>query len=184
MIYRKQSGSALVISLLILLVMTMIGISSLSSSSMEEKMAANDRNHKLVFQNAESALRIAEASIAAQSWRDGLEAKFITYGTDADGNITTSRATGYRTSDDAAFDYYLDSSWSPGTTCIEISSLNACYIIEQISIDREAEFSSGYKHKLPMLGTLSVRITARTTDDSGSKTAVILQTTLEKTIVQ
>lgn len=60
-------GSALVISLIILLVMTLIGITSMNTSIMEERMAGNMHNRNLAFQAAESALRKGEAWIAAQT---------------------------------------------------------------------------------------------------------------------
>jgi len=60
---NKQSGAALVVSLLILLVMTLIGVSSMQTSTMEEKMASNTREHQQAFEAAEAALRAAETHI-------------------------------------------------------------------------------------------------------------------------
>ena len=57
----KQTGSALIISLLILIVMTLIGITGMGTSSLEEKMAGNDRDAALALQAAEAALRDGEA---------------------------------------------------------------------------------------------------------------------------
>jgi type IV pilus assembly protein PilX len=56
----RQRGSALIISLLILIVMTLIGLTGISSSSLEEKMAGNTRDQALAFQAAEAALRAGE----------------------------------------------------------------------------------------------------------------------------
>ena len=50
----KQSGSALIISLMILIVMTLIGITGMGTSGLEEKMAGNDRDAALAFQAAEA----------------------------------------------------------------------------------------------------------------------------------
>jgi type IV pilus assembly protein PilX len=61
--YKKQSGAALVVSLLILLVMTLIGVSSMQTTTMEEKMASNAREHQQAFEAAEAALRAAEKHI-------------------------------------------------------------------------------------------------------------------------
>jgi type IV pilus assembly protein PilX len=58
-----QSGAALVVSLLILLVMTLIGISSMQTTTMQEKMSSNLREHEQAFEAAESALRAAEQYI-------------------------------------------------------------------------------------------------------------------------
>ena len=56
-----QRGAVLLISLMILLVMTVIGISAMSTTTMEEKMAGNNQQRQQAFQGAESALRDAEA---------------------------------------------------------------------------------------------------------------------------
>ena len=53
----RQHGAVLVISLLVLLVLTLIGVSSLDSSIMEEKMASNSQISTTAFQAAESAIR-------------------------------------------------------------------------------------------------------------------------------
>lgn len=58
--FARQQGSTLVISLMILIVMTLIGITGIASSTLEEKMAGNTRDQALAFQAAEAALRDGE----------------------------------------------------------------------------------------------------------------------------
>ncbi len=58
-IKTRQHGAVLVVSLLILLVLTLIGVSSLEGSIMEEKMAANSQIATTTFQQAESSIREA-----------------------------------------------------------------------------------------------------------------------------
>ena len=58
--YRKQHGATLMISLMLLLVMTLIGVTAMGTSSLEEKMAGNARDKHLAFNAAEAALRDAE----------------------------------------------------------------------------------------------------------------------------
>ena len=60
---KKQSGVALFISLVLLLVLTIIGVSAVQTTSLEERMARNSRDRLMAFQSAESALRDAEALI-------------------------------------------------------------------------------------------------------------------------
>lgn len=55
-----QQGSVLVVSLLILLVMTLLGVTAMTTSRLEEKMAINTRQYNLAFQASESALRTGE----------------------------------------------------------------------------------------------------------------------------
>lgn len=54
-----QKGSALVVALVFLLVMTLIGTTAMRSSGYQEIMAGNLRNHNLAFQAAEAALQEA-----------------------------------------------------------------------------------------------------------------------------
>lgn len=58
---KKQTGVALFISLVMLLVLTIIGVSAVQTTSLEERMARNSRDRLMAFQAAESALRDAEA---------------------------------------------------------------------------------------------------------------------------
>lgn len=62
-----QSGAALMVSLMILLVLTLIGVTSMSSTILEEKMAGGVRNQNLSFQSAEAALRDGEIWIGGQN---------------------------------------------------------------------------------------------------------------------
>lgn len=55
-----QSGAALIVSLIFLLLMTLLSTSTMRSATMQERMAGNTRDYNLGFQSAESALRDAE----------------------------------------------------------------------------------------------------------------------------
>jgi len=61
----RQTGAALVIALIFLLLMTLIGTSSMRSATMQERMAGNSRDYNLGFQAAEAALRSAENYLRA-----------------------------------------------------------------------------------------------------------------------
>ena len=60
---QTQAGVVLAISLIILLLLTLIGLSAMQTSALEEKMVGNMRDKILAFQAAESALRAAELSL-------------------------------------------------------------------------------------------------------------------------
>ena len=62
-IYRQQYGAVLVVSLILLLVMTLIGLSAMRSTTLEERMAGNARNQESAFQAGEAALRAGEDSV-------------------------------------------------------------------------------------------------------------------------
>lgn len=59
----SQRGAVLIVSLLILLILTVIGVSSMQSSTLEEKMASNSRDRNVGFQSAEATMREAETYI-------------------------------------------------------------------------------------------------------------------------
>lgn len=58
--FSNQRGSTLIVSLMILIVMTLIGLTGVMTSTLEEKMAGNTRDQALAFQAAEAALRDGE----------------------------------------------------------------------------------------------------------------------------
>lgn len=56
----RQRGAVMVVSLVILLIVTMIAVSSMQGTVLQEKMAGNSRDRNLAFQTAESGVREAE----------------------------------------------------------------------------------------------------------------------------
>jgi type IV pilus assembly protein PilX len=58
---HRQSGAALIVALIFLLVMALLGTQSMRTSTMQERMAGNMRDWNLGFQAAEAALRDAES---------------------------------------------------------------------------------------------------------------------------
>ena len=63
--FKRNSGVALFISLVLLLVLTILGVSVVQTTSLEIRMARNEHDSLLAFQSAESALRDAENQIEA-----------------------------------------------------------------------------------------------------------------------
>lgn len=64
--HHKQQGVVLVVSLIMLVLLTLIGVTSMRVTSLEEKMAGNAKSANLAFQVAESALREGENWLATQ----------------------------------------------------------------------------------------------------------------------
>jgi Tfp pilus assembly protein PilX len=64
-IANRQTGVVLVISLIMLLALTLIGVTSSNVTGLEERMAANSKDKNLAFQAAESALRYVETNLGA-----------------------------------------------------------------------------------------------------------------------
>lgn len=60
---RRQGGAALAISLIFLLILTLLGITAMSGSTVQERLAGNQRDLELAFEAAEAALRDAETDL-------------------------------------------------------------------------------------------------------------------------
>ena len=58
-----QSGTILLVAMIMLLVMTLLGINSMRGTALEERMAGNWRDQNIALQAAEAALREAERSL-------------------------------------------------------------------------------------------------------------------------
>lgn len=62
---RQQKGIALVVALVLLVIMTLVGLNSMRSVTLEERMTGHTLDRSLSFQAAEAALREAEAFVEA-----------------------------------------------------------------------------------------------------------------------
>ena len=63
---RMQQGAILMISLMFLVILTMIGLSAMSTTTFEEKMSGSGRDWNLAFAAAEAAIRDAEYDITTK----------------------------------------------------------------------------------------------------------------------
>ena len=160
-----QKGSALIFSLIILLVMTIIGISALGTTTLEERMAANDRNQRVAFQAAEAALTEGERDLAGINNNNnnyfgvgGMKEKF------------SGATVGYYESG------AMSSDWDTSSDCIATtvqgynSNTTPCYKVEEIGIILPIE-AQEYPYQLrPQIS----RITARGAD-SNDQTGVTVE---------
>jgi len=77
----KANGVALPVALIMLLVLTILGVSGVQNTLMEERMAGNFRDRQVGFEAAEASLRVAEARLLdiaqfdAMKW-DGSDATY------------------------------------------------------------------------------------------------------------
>lgn len=70
--HGRESGVALLVALILLLVMVLIGLASVGSTIMQNKMAANLYDRSISFQTTEAGLRAAELWVA-----NNMNASFI-----------------------------------------------------------------------------------------------------------
>jgi type IV pilus assembly protein PilX len=160
-----QSGAVLPISLIMVLLLTMIGVTGMQVTSLEEKMAGNSRNRNLAFQAAESALREGESFLTAAS-------------------LPTFSAAGtnglYTTSSIAISEDTLKTSntfWSNNNNTVRVTNADVTehvaaaprYVIQQLA------FSEGGGQSLDQMSIQEnemYRITARSV--GGNATAVVI----------
>ena len=65
-----QTGVALIVALIMLLMITLIGLAAARSQTMEMRMTTNAQNRELAMQSAEAGLRFAEGNFASGVYSD------------------------------------------------------------------------------------------------------------------
>jgi type IV pilus assembly protein PilX len=59
----NQRGAALVVSLILLIVITLVGLAAIGTTIIQNKAAANQYDRQIAFQSAEGAMRVAAALV-------------------------------------------------------------------------------------------------------------------------
>src|SRR3954468_22751465 len=59
----RQNGAVLIVSLLFLVILTILGITAMSGTTLEHRMAGNTRDQAIAMQAAEAALRDARRDV-------------------------------------------------------------------------------------------------------------------------
>jgi type IV pilus assembly protein PilX len=59
----RERGTVLIVTLMFLIVLTLLGLSTMRGTTLEERMAGNSRDYNTALQAAEAALRDAEADL-------------------------------------------------------------------------------------------------------------------------
>jgi len=92
---RDQRGSILIVSLMMLLMLTLMGLAALQTTTLEEKMAGNASEQGSAFQGAEEALRFAEAEIKSSTTGGRFTTKYPGSATDPDSLRRTVGGIGF-----------------------------------------------------------------------------------------
>ncbi len=158
-----QRGAALIVALVMLLAMTLLGVTAVRNTTLQERMAGNLRDSNLSFQAAERALRAGE---------DFLESPTIPPFTGANGLLTMQ--------DDAGLGSFWSSyDWNAnGRTAPDVGEVASAplYVIEELPALPAAGGSERFA-PLPDAGLF--RVTARGV--GGTADAVtVLQTTYRR----
>lgn len=65
--FKHQNGVALIIAMIVLVILTILGVTAMNTSNLELKMSSNAKQQASAFQNAENARVTAEQAIQAAS---------------------------------------------------------------------------------------------------------------------
>ena len=164
---RNQRGVALIIALVLLVTITLLGLSSMRNTGLQERMTANLYDRSLAFQATESALREAEATITPA-------VVFPTCSTPsclnvcATGRCSTPLATEVERWNSAAF-----TGWQNATTNLgALVSVAPQYFIEDMGIVRQFACKGMVDEVDAQCDARRYRITARITSASGAVTVL------------
>lgn len=100
---RRQQGAVLIVSLIILLVLTLVGIAGMNTSVLQERMAVNAQNSNRAFQAAESSVRALadelyadDLTLLRESMKDANDKSSVkTFTADAANGITATYQAEY-----------------------------------------------------------------------------------------
>ncbi len=120
---QKQSGVVLLVALIMLLVMTAVGITTMSGATMQERMSGNNRQLMNARINAETALRRAEEYLTELNITNDatLETNFIENTTSTAGHYYPVLPMGLSNSAvneklEVDFDYKHTNTWTSGNS--------------------------------------------------------------------
>ncbi len=176
---KQQKGAVLIFCLVFLLVLTMMGVASMESSVLEERMAGNLQDYNAAFQAAEASLQVGETWLMDQ----------ITWpATSNDGSTTVWSRDSMDPNSSDSLHWWQDStrqtsSWW-GDNAIEVSDVEGVataphYVLEEMSTITSGQ-SIGIGSGLQSRVRVFHRITARGSG-VGDSAVVQLQSTFVKT---
>lgn len=163
---HAQRGTALVMTLVFLVLLTMLGITAINTSTLEEKMAGNSKDQNLAFQAAETAL------IAAETWVESTTAATQLTVNNANGIYDPAASAGTEVWDtvnlwsSSNVVTYPGVPGTPASGTLGDVTIRPKYIIEKLAT--EALLPSGTK--------ITVRITARGTGASDNTVSMVQST--------
>lgn len=167
---HTQRGAVLIVSMLLLMIMTLIGVTAMRSTSLEEKMVGNTRDLQLAFNAAEGALRKSEELLRVVNLPD-----FLDYdGTNTGGYYNADSTIWTKISWKVVDGEIVDCGSSSLGGDLGVSAQPTCYLEELPAVKAGADLEAG-----TALTQNMYRITARA--QGGTTTSeVILQETFRR----
>jgi type IV pilus assembly protein PilX len=163
---KNQNGAVLIVSLLFLLILTILGVSALNNSLLEQKMTSNMQDAHIAFLAAEAALRDGESMLDGQTLPDFVNENGFYAPERPSADLPRWVTIDWQSA--SAVRMYAGFANAPGN----LSRAEAQYFIEKLPIVTSPGESLGVD--TPVDDTGFYRITARGTGTSGGA-AVILQ---------
>ena len=162
---HKQAGVALIMALVFLMLLTILGITAMNTTILQEKMAINMRDKHHAFQAAETALMAGEAWVQAQINKP----------------VFPDNANGLYIASTTANNVWDDNIWSGGNYFTYSGSLDEVdtqpkFIVEDLGEVPEAGESKVTGAKYKGKGKTVLRITARGTGRTDSAQAMVQST--------
>ena len=129
--HTTQRGTALVMSLIFLLILTILGVTAMTTSSLQEKMAGNLRDQFMAMEAAESALRAGEQWLLDYRTRFGANSEPSTMCPGSnDPTDPQVWATGCLV---GGIDAQTDSWWTSAAVAYDSIGLGLAYPISQVA---------------------------------------------------
>jgi type IV pilus assembly protein PilX len=177
---RHQRGVALVVSLILLLVATIVGLAASRGTLLQERMSSNSFDRSLAFQRAESALRAAEGAIAT-SWLitnlGGEDCSAVGCAL-----VPTNAFTGTNSTwKDVASAFDVNDSNTPGIPQYYVQYMGDGSATDDYGTSQNSE-NNGYGGGTNPSNAAYYRVTGRSSDPSslGGRSIVVLQTTVKR----
>jgi len=166
----RQTGAALIVSLLLLLVLTVLGVIMMQTSRMQERMSGNTRDLNMAVQGAEAGLRYGEAVLSAAS-----DAPIIQYVTPC--SVCSNNLLPVALYDPAQFDWTTATARTYGSLAVAASLSGSTQQLAQNPrfTTEHVGFRPDYLDPNPP-GLEYYQVTSRSTGVSGSAN-VVLQST-------
>jgi type IV pilus assembly protein PilX len=168
---RAQQGAALITALLLLVVMTILAVTVMQMSRVQERMAGNTRDSNVALEAAEAAVRAGEATIGQEAFApvDCSGPGCLSWAVGSIVDVANQPKSWWDTNGTA----FADAANRPMTTGVAV---NPQYVIEHRGFVRT---DGGLQTGVPPVGRDFYEITGRSTGASGLANTAI-QTTFAR----
>lgn len=179
---RRQSGVALAVALILLVVVTLVGLAAVSGTIMQQKMSANFYDRSIAFQSDEAAMR--QAGLAIQAATGAAPAGFFDC-SPGSGNLCQSNPFNDSTVPASNITTVANGAYNAGGMVAGSPQYIVQYLgrfAVPIPNVKVISSCSGYGPCAPSQMTDFYRITARSSDPAsvGGRAYVVLQSVFRK----